>query len=339
MDALRRRIVCATLLLGGLATAFFAAAPARAQGQPSPSGGAWPDRPIKMIVPFAAGGGTDLIARLMAKNLSERLNVGVYVENRAGANGIVGLQALKQAAPDGYTIAAASDGPLITNHALYKEKLSYDALKDFTPLGMMIKFPAVLAVHPSVPARSIGELIALMKAKPGVLNFSSGGVGNYGHLALELFMQATGTKMVHVPFSGTAPATQAVISGDVQVIYNNVASTIQAMDAKQVIGLGVGEPKRLKDLPQLPAIAETVPGFEMTAWTGLVGPADMPRAIVDRIGKEALATLNDAEVLAWLGKQQIVAQPMGPAEFGGYLKEQRAKWDKIIDSAGIRIAQ
>ena len=300
---------------------------------------AWPDRPVKVIVPFAAGGGTDLIARMMAKHLSDRLKGNFFVENRAGANGIVGLSALKQAAPDGYTIAAASDGPLVTNHALYKEKLSYDSLKDFTPLAMMIKFPAVLAVHPSVPAKNIQDLIAHLKAHPGKLNFSSGGVGNYGHLALELFMQATGTKIVHVPFGGTGPATQALIAGDVQVIYNNVASTLQAMEAKQVVGLGVGEPKRLKDLPSLPAIAETVPGYEMAAWTALVGPAGLPKEIIERIGQEAVAILRDPEVLSWLDNQQIVAQPMGPEAFGGYLRDQRVKWDQIINSAGIRIAQ
>ena len=325
-------------VIGAAAGLSLSAAGSLGQTSPS-SAGAWPDKPVKMIVPFAAGGGTDWIARLVAKHLSDRLKQSVFIENRAGANGIVGLGMLKTADADGYTIAAASDGPLITNHALYKERLSYDSLRDFAPVAMMIKFPAVLAVNPSVPARTTKELIAYVKSKPGVLNYSSGGVGNYGHLALELFMQATGVKMVHVPYGGTGPATQAVIAGDVQLIYNNVQSTLQAIEAKHVVGIAVGEPQRLKDLPDLPAIAEDVPGFEMAAWTGLIAPAGTPPDIVARLAGETEAVLRSAEVQGIFAAQQVVGQPMGPAEFTRYIRDQRAKWDKVIDSAGIRIAQ
>src|SRR5262245_47219427 len=173
-----------------LAVALPGAAGAQAPVQ------SWPQKSIKMIVPFAAGGGTDFIARLAAKHLSQRLGQQVYVENRGGANGTIGLQALMQSEPDGYTIAASSDTPLVVNPALY-EKLPYQPLRDFVPVAAMVKFPGLLAVHPSVPARTVGELIALAKAKPGSLAYASGGVGNFSHLAAELFSLATGVEMVH----------------------------------------------------------------------------------------------------------------------------------------------
>src|SRR5215470_17714176 len=176
---------------------------------------AWPQRPIKMIVPFPAGGGTDFIGRLAAKHLTERLGQQIIVENRGGANGAIGLQALLQSDPDGYTIAASSDTPLVVNPWLY-EKLPYRPLRDFVPVATLVRFPGMLAVHPSVPARSIDQLIALAKSKPGGLNYASAGIGNFSHLAMELFALSTGVKLVHVPYRGTGPASLALISGEVE---------------------------------------------------------------------------------------------------------------------------
>ena len=299
----------------------------------------YPDKPVKMIVPFAAGGGTDMIARLMAKHLTARLGQSVIVENRGGANGIVGLQALKSAAPDGYTIAVASDGPLVMNHGLYKEKLPYDSRKDFTPIAMMIKFTGMFVANPSVKARNMAELIALAKAEPGKLNYSSGGIGNFSHMGVELLMSATGTKMVHVPFTGVGPGMQALIAGDVQLMFNNVATVMPSIEAKQLVGLGVGEPQRLKDLPDLPAVAETVPGFEMAAWTGVVAPPALPAAIKDRLAKETLAVLADPEFVGFVTKQQIVPRPLGPDAFAKHIADEIVKWNKVIETAGIKIAQ
>ena len=194
---------------------------------------AWPQRPIKMIVPFPAGGGTDFIARLVAKHLSDRLGQQVFVENRGGANGAVGLQALMQSDPDGYTISACSDTPLVVNPSLY-DKLPYAPLRDFVPVATMVRFPGMLAVHPSVPARSVSELIALAKAKPGGLAYASAGVGNFSHLAMELFMQATGVKLLHVPYKGTGPASLALIGGEVQMGFNNVQTLLQNVRAGQL---------------------------------------------------------------------------------------------------------
>ena len=229
----------------------------------------WPQRSIKMIVPFPAGGGTDFIARIAAKHLSDRLGQQVFVENRGGANGAIGLQALMQSDPDGYTIATCSDTPLVVNPSLY-EKLAYAPLRDFVPVANMVRFPGMLAVHPSVPARSVAELIALAKAKPAALTYASAGVGNFSHLAMELFSQASGVKLLHVPYKGTGPASLALIGGEVQMGFNNVQLLLQPVQAGQLVGLAVAEPKRMPALPDLPAVAETVPGFEMAPWVGII---------------------------------------------------------------------
>src|SRR5499426_1645918 len=248
----------------------------------------WPQKPIKMIVPFPAGGGTDFIARLAAKHLSQRLGQQVYVENRGGANGAIGLQALMTSDPDGYTIAASSDTPLTVNPALY-DKLPYSALRDFIPVATMVRFPGMLAVHPSVPARSVAELIALAKEKPGALTYASAGIGNFSHLAMELFSLQTGVKLLHVPYKGTGPASLALIGGDVQMGFNNVQTLLQNVQAGQLIGLAVAEPKRIPALPDLPAVAETVPGFEMAPWVGILVPARTPKEVIERLSKETLA--------------------------------------------------
>src|SRR5262249_49740668 len=182
--------------------------PAAAQG--------WPQKPIRMIVPFPAGGGTDFIGRLAAKHLPERLGQQVVVENRGGANGAIGLQALMQADPDGYTIATSSDTPLVVNPWLY-DKLPYQALRDFAPAASLVRFPGLLATHPSVPVSNVAELIALAKSKPGDLAYASAGVGNFSHLAMELFSLSTGVKLLHVPYKGTGPASLALIGGEVQL--------------------------------------------------------------------------------------------------------------------------
>ncbi len=299
----------------------------------------WPDKSVKMIVPFAAGGGTDLAARLAAKYLSAKIGQSVYVENRGGANGIIGLQALKQSAPDGYTIAMASDGPLVINHGLYKEKLPYDSAKDWSPIHMFNKFVGLIVVHPSVPAKSIKELIDYAKANPGKLNFSSAGIGNFSHLGVELFMQATGTKMVHVPFTGVGPGTQALIAGDVQLMFNNVATALQGIETGQLRGLGIGELQPLATLPKLPTVAADVPGYEMAAWTGIIGPAGLPKAIVDLLAKETASALDEPEVKAFFAAQHMVAIRKGPDAFADTIKADIGKWNKIIETAGIKIAQ
>jgi tripartite-type tricarboxylate transporter receptor subunit TctC len=294
-----------------------------------------PQKSIKMIVPFAPGGGTDFIARLMAKHLSDRLGQQVYVENRGGANGAIGLQALATSEPDGYTIAASSDTPMVVNPSLY-DKLPYNSLRDFLPVATMVRFPGMLAAHPSVPAKSVAELIALAKAKPGSIAYSTGGVGNFGHLAAELFSIAAGVKMLHVPYKGVGPATQAIIAGDVQITFSNISTTMPHVQAGKLVALGVNGLKRAPAFPDLPAVAETVPGFEMEPWVGIIVPAKTPKDVVDRLEKETLAVMRDPAVIKALTDQHAAPFAMEQGPFAELIKKDLDKWSGVIKTAGIK---
>jgi tripartite-type tricarboxylate transporter receptor subunit TctC len=324
---MRHRVARVAVTLSVLAGLVFAPVTAAPQS--------WPQKPIKMIVPYPAGGGTDFIGRLAAKQLSERLGQQVVVENRGGANGAIGLQALTQADPDGYTIAASSDTPLVVNPWLY-DKLPYQPLRDFIPVAMLVRFPGMLAVHPSVPAATVAELIALAKAKPGGLAYASAGIGNFSHLAMELFMQATGVKLLHVPYKGTGPASLALIGGEVQIGFNNVQTLLQNVRAGQLRALAVAEPQRVPALPDLPTVAETVPGFTMAPWVGIIVPANSPREVVARLAQEALATMRDPEVVKLLSEQQVTPMPIGPREFEKLIRSDLERWAGVIKAAGIQ---
>jgi tripartite-type tricarboxylate transporter receptor subunit TctC len=295
----------------------------------------WPQRPIKMIIPFPAGGGTDFIGRLTAKHLSDRLGQQVFVENRGGANGAIGLQALMQSDPDGYTIATSSDTPLVVNPWLY-DKLPYQALRDFVPVATTVRFPGMLAVHPSVPVRTVAELIALAKAKPGGLAYASAGVGNFSHLAMELFSLATGVKLLHVPYKGTGPASLALIGGEVQMGFNNVQTLLQNVREGQLRALAVAEPQRVPALPDVPTVAETVPGFAMAPWIGVIVPARTPSDIVARLSQETLAVMRDPEVVKLLTDQQVTPMATGPQEFEQLIRTDLERWAKVIKAAGIK---
>jgi tripartite-type tricarboxylate transporter receptor subunit TctC len=294
-----------------------------------------PTRQIKLICPFPAGGGTDLIARIAAKELSQRLGQQVFVENRGGANGGIGTQALMQAEPDGYTIGAISDGPMIINSVLYANN-PYQATRDFAPVAQMIKFPSLLIANPATGIKSVADMIKVAKEKPGTLNFSSGGVGNFSHMGLELLAIQTGIKIVHVPYKGVGPATLGVLSGEVQLMYNNVATAIEHVRGGKANALGVGEPKRIEGLTDIPAIAETVPGFEMAAWVGLFLPPKTPKAIVDRFSKETAAFLQDTGVQKTFREQFIVAAYKNPDAFAKFIAEDVDRWSKVIKTAGIK---
>jgi tripartite-type tricarboxylate transporter receptor subunit TctC len=298
----------------------------------------WPQKSIRFIVPFPAGGGTDFVARLVADRLSQKLNQPIFVENRGGANGAVGLQALKQSDADGYTFGFTSDTPMTVNPWLYKE-LSYDPLKDFVPVASAVRLPGMLAANPSVPANNIAELIALAKQKPGGIAYGSAGIGNFSHLAMVLFSQATGVQMLHVPYKGTGPMAMGILAGEVQVEFNNVSTLYPFVKDGKLKPLGVAEPKRMPQFPDWPAVAETVPGFEMAPWVGLIAPAATPKPIVDKMTAAMLAVMNDPALAKQCADQYLTVMALNQKDFAALIRSDTEKWSKVVKSANIQVEQ
>jgi len=296
----------------------------------------WPAKPVRMLVPFPPGGGVDFAARIVGKHLADRLGQPVVIENRAGANGIIALEALKSAAPDGYTLAAASNGPLVINPFLYL-KLPYDPVRDFVAIGRLVDFPLLLVTHPSLPAGSVADLIALAKAKPGVLTYSSPGVGNGSHLAVELFASMANVSLVHVPYKGTAPAATALLAGEVSLTFSSIPTVLPHIRAGKLRALAVGNAARLPALPEFPTVAESgVPGYEAFSWAGLIAPAGTPREIVARINRETVQILRQKDIVDQLARDGTLAAPDTPEEFSAYIKTELDKWAAIVKLAKIK---
>ncbi len=290
-----------------------------------------------MIVPFPPGGGNDLIGRIVATSLGKSLGQTVIVDNRAGANGTVGLQALKQAPADGYTIGTSSNGPLTINPAIY-ESLPYDPQKDFAPVALAITQPMVLVVHPAMPVRSVKQLLVLARGKAGSVAYSSAGVGNISHLAAELLAADGGVRLLHVPYKGGEPATIAVRSGEVQMMFGTVQNVIEHTRAGKLIAIGTGEPagRRLSAMPDVPAIADSVPGYEANTWNGFVAPSRTPREIVERLSGEIRAIVQEKEISAQLAAIDANVAPLGPDQFGALMRRETATWSRLAKSRGIR---
>ena len=296
----------------------------------------WPAKPVRMLVPFPPGGGVDFAARIVGKHLADRLGQPVIIENRAGANGIIALEALKNAAPDGYTLAAASNGPLVINPFLYL-KLPYDPVRDFAAIGRLVDFPLLLVTHPSVPAGSVPDLIALAQAKPGVLTYSSPGVGNGSHLAVELFASMANVSLVHVPYKGTAPAATALLAGEVSLTFSSIPTVLPHIRAGKLRALAVGNAARLPALPEFPTVAESgVPGYEAFSWAGLIAPAGTPKEIVARINRETVQILKQKDIVDQLARDGTLAAPDTPEEFSAYIKAELDKWSAIVKLAKIK---
>jgi len=297
---------------------------------------AWPNKTIRMIVPFPAGGGVDYIGRIVGKGLSDRLGQQVVIDNRPGANAILGLEVLKASAPDGYTIAAASAGPLAVNPFVYV-KLPHDTVKDFTYIANMVTFPLLLVSHPSLPVKNVKELVALAKARPNEIAYSSPGSGNTGHLAAALFESMAKVKTVHIPYKGTAPAVLAVLSGETQLTWSSIPAILPHVRSGRVRALGVGNAQRVPSLPDFPTVAEAgVPGFECFAWGGMIGPANMPKDIVARLNKEIVDTLKQKDVIDRMLSEGTVPAPSGSEEFLAYMKSELKKWGEVVKLAGIK---
>lgn len=297
----------------------------------------YPSKPIRLIVPFPPGGPADALARLVGDKLSTSLKAQVIVENRAGAGGNIGMELGAKAPPDGHTLVLAPTGNLTVNPSLYRN-VPYDVARDFLPVTALASVPNILVVHPSVPVKSVGELIAYAKSHPGQLNFSSPGPGSGAHLAGELFKSSAGLDMVHVPFNGIAPAVTAVLGGQVQVMFAGASSALPHVKGNKMTALGVASLKRMAAAPELPTIAESgLPGFDVTSWYGIVAPAGTPMEIVNLLQAaiaSVLAQPDSREKLAGLG-----AEPMGntPAEFALMIRAETAKWGKIVKDANIRV--
>lgn len=297
---------------------------------------AWPGKTIRMIVPFPPGGGVDYIARIVAKGVSDRVGQQVAVDNRAGASGIIGLQAMMAAAPDGYTIAAASAGPLVINPHIFA-KLPYDSLRDFTHISNMSGFPYLLVTHPSLPVKNVKQLIALARARPGDITYSSPGTGNGQHLATALFNSMAKVEILHIPYKGNAPSVLAVLSGEAHLTHSSIPSILPHVRAGRVRALGVATAQRLPSLPEFPTVAEAgLPGFEASGWVGMVGPANMPKDVVQRLNREIVDTLNQKDVIDRMLSDGAVPAPSSPEEFTAYMNSEFRKWGDVVKIANIK---
>jgi len=294
----------------------------------------YPSRPIRLIVPQSAGGSTDLIARIVAQKMSDALGQTVVVDNRPGAGSLNGTELVAMAAPDGHTLLTVAASFTI-NPALHK-KLPFDPVRDFSPVSQLATLPHILIVHPSVPVKSVKELIALAKSKPGELNYASSGIATSTHMAAELFLYMTGTRMVHVPYKGGAPSIIAMLAGQCQVNFAAISTAIPHVRSGKMRALAVTSDKRSAGAPEFPTVAEAgVPGYSHSSWVGMLAPAKTPQPIIARLHSEAVKAAQSAEVKTVLLRDGLEATGTTPGEYAAIIKTEVAKWLKVATAAGI----
>jgi tripartite-type tricarboxylate transporter receptor subunit TctC len=297
----------------------------------------YPSHPVRMIVPFAVGGASDTTARIVAARLSERLNQQIVVDNRTGAGGIIGTDAAAKSAPDGYTLLLGSASEIVMLPAV-TAKLPFDPVRDFAPIAMVSDIALVLAAHPSLAAHNVQELIALAKAKPGTINYGSAGVGATSHLAMAMFTAMSGTRMVHVPYKGSAPATADLVAGHLQVGTPTLPAALPYMKGGQLRVLAVTSARRWPTLPNVPTLSESgLPDYEMTLWTGLMAPAGTPPDIVAQLHRETVQVLTMPEVKEAIGRTGGEINTGGPAQFGALIKSDLAKWQRVVKDENIKV--
>jgi tripartite-type tricarboxylate transporter receptor subunit TctC len=294
---------------------------------------AFPTKPIRYVVGFAPGGSTDLIARLVAAKMSELLGQQVVVDNRSGAGGTIAAETVARAAPDGYTLFHAGITQAI-NPALRKN-LSYNPLKDFSTVSLLVKLPLVFVVHPTMPAKTIAEFVALAKASPGRINYGSSGVGAAPHLGMELFKRMTGINVVHVPYKGSAPALADLLGGQIPSMFDNLPGCLPHIKAGRVRALGIGSLSRHSQIPDVPTIGESVPGYEVTVWYGMFAPAGTPAAVIGKLNQNVVRALGSADVQHRFEENSADAAPTTPEGFSAFLKSEMVRWGKVIREAGI----
>lgn len=296
---------------------------------------AYPDRPVRMIVGFPPGGAADILGRMAAQQLSESLGHNVVVDNRGGAGGLIATEIAAKAHPDGYTLLFTSI-PHVINPHLYR-KVAYDAVKDFAPVGQLVSVPLMMAANTSFPAKSVKELIALARAKPGQINYASGGSGASSHLAMELLKTMAKVDLVHIPYKGTGPLITDLIGGQVNVTIASAVPLSPHVKSGKLRGLGVTSPKRSPSFPDLPAIAETVPGYEVINWFGILVPAGTSNAIVVRINKDLNAALASPDLKSRLAAQGADIAGGTPEEFARRIRSDLAKWERVVRESGARV--
>jgi len=295
---------------------------------------AYPTRPVRLVVAFAPGGAADIVARLMGQWLSERLGQPFIVENRPGATGNVGTEAVARAAPDGHTLLTCV-APNAINAALF-DNLKFNFIRDLAPVASLYSAPLVMAVNPAVPAKTVPEFIAYAKANPRKISFASSGVGSPLHVAGELFKMMAGVDMVHVPYRGSAPALTDLLGGQVQVMFDLIVSSIEPIRSGKLRALALTSATRSNLLPDVPTVGDYVPGFEATGWAGIVAPANTPADVINRLNKEINAGLADPRIKARLAELGATSSAGQPSDFGRFIVDETEKWGRVVRFAGIK---
>jgi tripartite-type tricarboxylate transporter receptor subunit TctC len=309
-----------------LAVALAFALPAR--------GNEYPNKPIKIIVPYAAGGGTDIVARIVALKLQEKWGQPAVVENKAGSGGNLGADAVYTAAPDGYTLLFTAQGPLVVNQYLF-DKIPYDPQK-FTPISLVMVAYSALLANPKIPAKDLKELIGYAKANPGKLNYASQGIGTAAHLIAELFKSMAGVQINHVPYRGSGPALNDLIAGHVDLMFGELAPSHQYIQSGQLRALAVSSDKRIANLPDVPTVNEVVPGFKVTSWWCLVGPPNMPADLTNRISSAVGEVMRETEVTNRLNTMSMVSTGSSPTELSKFIDEEAKRWGDVIRTSGAK---
>ena len=324
-------------MLTTISTASFLLAMLAVQTAFAADAQSYPTKPVRMVIPFPAGGTTDILGRVAAQKLSEALGQQVIPDNRPGASGNIGTEQVAKAPPDGYTLLTAPGSTLTIHPSLYP-KLGFDPLKDFAPITILAGVPNLLVVHPSLPARNVKELIGLAKAKPDALNYASTGAGQSTHLSMELFKSMAGVKIVHVPYKGSAPAVTDLLGGHVPMMFDNMPSALPHVKAGKLRALGVSTAKRSSTAPDVPTVAESgLPGFDVTVWFAMLAPAATPRDILERLHRVIVKALQAGDVRERLASQGAEAVGNTPEQFTAQMKTDLVKWAKVVQAANIKL--
>jgi tripartite-type tricarboxylate transporter receptor subunit TctC len=297
---------------------------------------AYPTKPIRLIVPFPPGGSTDIVARIVAQKLGDRLGQQVVVENRGGAGGTIGTEAVAKSAPDGYTLVLGTTSTHVVAPTVYS-KVGYDPVKDFAPVSLVAVTPYLLVVNPGVNVKSLPELVGYVKARPGKLNYASAGTGSTTHLAMEMLKSAAGLYIVHIPYNGNGPAGTAVIAGQVEILFGSLPAVLPHAKSGRVRPIAVGTPKRSPSLPEVPTVAESgFPGFDASLWLSVMAPAGTPAPVVDRLHKEIVAAIASPDAADALGKAGAEPITSTPAELAAMVKDGIEKYSKVVKQAGVK---